>query len=57
MKNRPDDLEMLQDAKPFLRSILAFLLYLRFGQNTTEAGYPMADYFLSRLEADLEKER
>ncbi len=56
MKNRADDLEMLQEAKPFLRSILAFLVNLRYEQ-TVEESYAEADMFLAQLEADLEKDR
>ena len=62
--NRQDDRKVLDEARPFVRSILAFLLYLRFGgpptapkpanYNIGEA-YCEADHFLDRLGKDLEK--
>ncbi len=70
--NRESDLEVLQEAKPFLRSAVALLLYLRFGSRCApdrsdmaprtmqeiELGrsYEIADMFLALLEADMEKE-
>ena len=58
------DLETLAAGKPFIRSILAFLLYLRFGGPTTSAkpcnynigeAYCEADHFLDNLEKDVQK--
>lgn len=60
---REDDREVLQHARPFIRSIAAFLLYLRFG-TPNESGpaaydagraHDQADGFLDRLDKDLKK--
>lgn len=62
--DRPDDREVLKNARPFIRSIAAFLLYLRFGGPPTanhQCNYSIgeahaeADTFLDRLDKDLEK--
>lgn len=63
--NREDDRQMLGEARPFVRSILAFLLYLRFGGPTTSPrpcnynigeAHVDADHFLDRLDKeDLDK--
>jgi hypothetical protein len=62
--NRQDDREILKNARPFIRSIAAFLLYLRFGGPPTanhQCNYNIgeahaeADSFIDRLEMDLDK--
>lgn len=51
--DREDDLDILDQARPFIRGILAFLAYLR--RDTVEGCYEIADLFLSKLEEDLKK--
>lgn len=52
--DRKDDLEVLKQAKPFIRSILAFIVYVRFGtMRSTDECYINADKFIDRLEKDL----
>lgn len=51
--NRNQDLRDFEEAKPYLRSALAFLAYLR--RDTVEGCYEIADLFLSKLEEDLKK--
>jgi hypothetical protein len=62
--NRDDDREILKNARPFIRSVAAFLLYLRFGGPATanhQCNYNIgeahveADHFLDRLDKDLGK--
>lgn len=55
-----DERETWQQAKPCIRSIAAFALYLRFGQTvfggkviTGTECYVVADQFLAELEKDL----
>ncbi len=54
--DRISDLDTLKDAKPFLRSILAFLVYLRYA-SPYDTCYAKADSFIAQLEADLEKDK
>jgi len=51
---RQDDLEQISEAEPFLRGILAFLLYLRFGP-TDQNYHQVADQFIAQLKTDLSK--
>ena len=54
--NRTDDLKVLTEGKPFIRSVLAFLIYLRFGRTeikNTPMCYAQADDFINQLEKDL----
>lgn len=63
-QDREDDREVVQQAKPFIRSIAAFLLYLRFGSPaheenpnvfcyTVAKAHDDADRFLKVLDEDL----
>lgn len=47
------DLETLKQAKPYIRSILAFLLKLRVPTNPATSCYCDADDFISQLERDV----
>jgi len=57
------DLATLQKARPYLRSAMAFMLYLRFGAGHKEGSmgikiqraYDLANEFLNELTADVEK--
>ena len=53
----PTDLEVLRQARPYVRSVLAFLIYLRNGEklNGLTAAYLKADEFLGHLHDDVEK--
>jgi hypothetical protein len=53
----PTDLEVLRQARPYVRSVLAFLIYLRNGEklNGLAASYCKADEFLGVLHDDVEK--
>ena len=58
---RLDDLEDLKQAEPFVRSALAFMLFLRFGapgavrqEVSFNFCYELADLFLASLKTDLE---
>ncbi len=53
MENKePND---YQTARPFIRSICAFLIYLRFGgpERKVDAAYSETDAFLKKLEQDI----
>jgi len=51
---RPDDLKTLEEGKPFIRSVAAFIIYLRYGQAWTVAVcYKKADEFVAALKDDL----
>jgi hypothetical protein len=45
----------IQEAKPFIRSILAFIVFVRFGGSNVDYAYVVADDFLQKFEADLKK--
>lgn len=54
------DLEVLAKAKPYIRSILAFVSHIRWGQHHSGAKvvqyhYDTADIFLQKLEDDIKK--
>lgn len=50
------DLETLQKGKPYLRSIVALVLHLRFGSMlTVQDAYVKADMFLKQLERDVKE--
>lgn len=59
-KRQSDDLAMIEVATPALRSILAFCIYLRFGNRVTEFDstkavdktYEIADIFIAKLKED-----
>jgi hypothetical protein len=55
--NRKEDQEMLAAGRPYLRSVLAFLLRMRDGRmpvrENVEPFYQEADCFLNRLNRDL----
>lgn len=60
---RQDDLATLNAAKPFMRSVLAFIIYLRYGSPLVmpedlrpkgfAIAYAIADHFIGQLEKDL----
>lgn len=62
---KQDDMETLAQATPYLRSALAFLVYLRFGKRadshlvTVDAemavAYATADGFIGKLTGDMER--
>ena len=65
--SRKDDLKTLEQSRPYIRSLLALLIYLRFGQMRGEPQvaalgvlpnldlvYETADEFLKRLQKDVE---
>lgn len=54
---RAHDLETLNDAKPFLRGVLAFLVYLVKAKDKAqiEDCYTAADRFIGKLEEDLKE--
>ncbi len=62
MQNKQGILETLEEARPFIRSIVAFVAYLRFssGMVHPSAGpnldryYMIADAFVNRLKGDVE---
>lgn len=58
MPRNEDIIAGVEEITPFLRSILAFLSYMRFGAGTStnvEVHYHKADEFLSVLKNDLTK--
>lgn len=50
-KMTPDGWQNLQQVKPLIRSVGAFLVYLRFGGKIDDA-YKDADKFIATLERD-----
>jgi hypothetical protein len=48
------DLEAIREARPYLRSAIALLIYLRFGAEPLPQIYETADQFLDQLEKDVE---
>ena len=48
-------LDEVKEAEPVLRSVLAFVLYLRFDRLGVVDSYAKAQEFVDRLKADLEK--
>jgi len=50
-----DDREIVAKAKPFIRSVLAFLIYLRRGAapGSVVECYPDADNFIAQLQQDM----
>lgn len=51
------DLKEFNRAKPLIRSIVAFLVYLRFGgEIEVAATYAKTDEFLSQLKKDIESQ-
>ena len=53
--NRVSDLSTLEEAKPFIRSLAAFVIYLRYGPilRDVKRAYSDADLFLAQLKEDL----
>lgn len=53
-RSRLADLKMLEYATPALRTLLAFCLYLRFGQHyqSIDTAYDVANEFIERLKGD-----
>ncbi len=51
--NRNTDKDTLEAGKPYLRSILAFLLYLRYENMHIATAYTTADEFIGQLEIDV----
>lgn len=45
------DLAVLAQARPYIRTIAAFLIYLRYGDDVN--GYQMADEFIDQLKQDM----
>jgi hypothetical protein len=56
--NKSEDLEVIRQARPYVRSILAFVAFLRWGREKRDAAfcYEMADVFLDQLRADVKKQ-
>jgi hypothetical protein len=56
--NRTDDKQVLAEAKPFIRSVLAFLMFTFRGTGLASIGqcYGDADTFIAELEKDLDKQ-
>ncbi len=52
--NREDDKEVFAKAEPFVRAILAFMIFT-FRQVDFEASYEYADRFVENLEKDLSR--
>lgn len=61
--NREEDRENLAEARPYIRSVVALVLFMRFArtdesprteQDLVDAAYVTADRFLAQLEKDLE---
>ncbi len=51
---RQDDLDGFQESKPFIRGILAFLIYItRAPLPEGESYHSMADFFISNLVGEL----
>lgn len=56
IKSDNNDLEVLRKGKPYLRSIVALLVWLRLGEDGKEnvkRSYVYADTFLAQLEQDV----
>lgn len=54
MGNLKDDLEVLKAGKPYLRGVLAFITYIRFGSSrAVDDCYMTADKFIKQLETDI----
>lgn len=53
--NPADDLAILQHARPYIRSIVAFVIYLRYQYmpNPIDEAYKIADKFIARLKEDV----
>jgi hypothetical protein len=51
--NREEDKATLEEARPFIRSILAFSIYLRYSAKTQDC-YGLADEFIDQLKKDLD---
>lgn len=55
MKASKDDLEVVDKAQPYIRSIAALALYLRFGSSRgVEDCYTTADKFIAQLKQDMQ---
>lgn len=50
---KPADIEMVKEALPYLRSLVALVIYLRSPINGIDESYKRADKFISQLQADL----
>lgn len=53
--NIQEDLDTLKKGTPYIRSILAFLLHLRFGGSTENisTNYRTADFYIKQLTKDV----
>lgn len=53
---RKEDIEVLKQARPYLRSLLAFIIYLRWGKypHDKKFAYREADEFVRDLEQEVE---
>ena len=58
-QGKKDDLERLAEIRPYLRSALAFLLYMRIGHQVGafDNAYSIADAFLARFIDDIESNK
>lgn len=54
LRNKREDLETLQHTRPYLRTLMAFLLEMRYSVRTTDQNYKTADKYLDNLQADVE---
>jgi len=52
--DKEDDLAVLKQVEPYLRSALAFLLYLRYESMDVDPAYEVAGLFIERLRKDRE---
>jgi len=53
--NKEVDLATLKQGKPYIRSVLAFILRLRFGNWDVSNCYTTADVFITQLERDIKE--
>lgn len=51
------DVEELRKARPYIRSVLAFLIYMRYEGAPSDMSYRIADAFIDQLAADLEAQK
>ena len=47
--------EEIKQARPIIRSVLAFLVFMRTGRTPEDGAYRVADEFLDELESDLDR--
>jgi hypothetical protein len=54
LKPSADDKDMIAAGTPYIRSVLAFIIYVRYDAATIESSYTQADKFLTQLKSDME---